>query len=556
MNRTATLILATVAVIGLLGCRGGGKHMDAYTQLIQAKVDAFAEVPLTSNIDSLTDKEKAMLPILLRAAQVMDDLFWQQAYGDKDSLLNALPNDTQRAYALINYGPWERLNGNAPFAKELAGAKPLGANFYPHDMTKEEFERFADSTKTSLYTVILRDTVNKKRLHSVPYHEVYKDKLEEASALLRQAAELAEDQGLKNYLTLRAEALVTSNYLPSDLAWMDMKHNRLDIVIGPIENYEDQLYGYKTSFESFVLIKDLAWSRRLAHYMELLPALQESLPVDSAYKQEKPGSDSDLGVYDVVYYAGDCNAGSKTIAINLPNDPRVHVEKGSRKLQLKNAMAYKFEKIMKPISDVLIAPAQRKHVTNKAFFENTMFHEVAHGLGVKQTLAGTGSVQDALKETYNSLEEGKADVLGIYMIEQLIAMGELPDYDIMDSYVTFLAGIFRSVRFGAASAHGRANMVRFHYFQARGAFTRDAATGFYTVNQEKMHEAVSALSHDLLVLQGNGDYEGAKAMLATQGTIDDVLAEDLARIAAANIPIDLRYRQGAEQLGLQPYQGQ
>ena len=544
-----------VALTGLWGCKHGGEQMDSYTKWIKAKVDAFAEVPLTSNIDSLTANEKAMLPILIRAAQVMDDLFWQQAYGSKDSLLAALPNDIQRAYALINYGPWERLNGNAPWAKDIAGAKPLGANFYPHEMTKEEFEAFNDSTKTSLYTVIRR-VGDGGALQSIPYHEAYRAKLEEAAGLLRKAAELAEDEGLKNYLKLRAEALLTSNYLPSDLAWMDMKSNRLDIVIGPIENYEDQLYGYKTSFESFVLVKDMDWSRRLAHYMTLLPALQESLPVEATYKQEKPGSDSDLGVYDVVYYAGDCNAGSKTIAINLPNDPRVHVEKGSRKLQLKNAMQYKFEKIMKPISDVLIVPEQRQHVTSKAFFENTMFHEVAHGLGVKQTLAGTGSVQDALKETYNSLEEGKADVLGIYMIEQLIAMGELKEYDIMDSYVTFLAGIFRSVRFGAASAHGRANMVRFHYFQARGAFSRDEATGLYTVNKEKMHDAVAALSHDLLVLQGDGNYEGAKQMLASQGTIDEVLAEDLQKIEAANIPIDLRYQQGPEQLGLQPYQGQ
>lgn len=548
------MVLAMPTMALLLASCGGtgntGSSVDTTgAAAVQRKVDAFAEVALTASIEHLTEKEKQMLPILYRAAQVMDELFWIESYGNKDSLMKALPTDAHRAFAEINYGPWERLNGNEPFVEGF-GAKPLGAGFYPEDMTKAEFDAFADPAKTSLYTVLVRDDAG--NLQCIPYRERFATQIEEAAHLLDEAAALAEDEGLRNYLTKRAEALRTDEYLESDLAWMDMKTNRIDVVIGPIENYEDRLYGYKAAHEAFILLKDMEWTERLAHYATLLPALQRTLPVDEKYKTEQPGSDSDLGAYDVVYYAGDCNSGSKTIAINLPNDPKVHVEKGSRKLQLKNAMRYKFDKIVVPISELLIVPEQRKHVTFDAFFENTMFHEVAHGLGIKQTINGKGDVQSALKETYSAMEEGKADVLGIYMVEQLVKMGELKDHDVMDNYVTFMAGIFRSVRFGAASAHGKANMVRFHYFQEMGAFTRNA-DGLYEVNAEKMAEAVSALSRDILVIQGDGDYAAAGKMLTEQGVVDAELQGDLDRINTANIPIDLRYVQGPEQLGLQPY---
>lgn len=555
MKRVFNLLVSVLpAVLLLLGGCGGanktGNGEDSSGEInIQQKVDAFAKVNLTASIEHLSEKEREMLPILFRAAEIMDGLFWHESYGNRDSLMAAMPSDAYRTFAEINYGPWERLNGNEPFVEGF-DAKPLGARFYPHDMTKEEFDALADTTKTSLYTMIIRDEAG--NLKSVPYHAYFAAQVEEAAGLLDKAAELAEDAGLKNYLTKRALALRTDEYLESDLAWMDMKTNRLDIVIGPIENYEDKLYGYKAAHEAFVLLKDMEWTKRLAHYAALLPILQESLPVENEYKAEKPGSDSDLGVYDVVYYAGDCNSGSKTIAINLPNDPIVHVEKGSRKLQLKNAMQYKFDKIMLPISELLIVPGQRKHVTFDAFFENTMFHEVAHGLGIKQTINGKGDVQTALKDIYSAMEEGKADILGIYMVEQLVKMGELKTHDLMDNYVTFMAGIFRSVRFGAASAHGKANMVRFHYFQDKGAFTRNA-DGLYEVDAEKMSAAIAALGREILMMQGNGDYDGTNKMFAEYGIVDAGLQVDLDRINAANIPVDIHYVQGPEQLGLQPY---
>ena len=415
-------------------------------------------------------------------------------------------------------------------------------------MTKAEFDAWEDETKTSLYTLIRRGEDGK--LKSVPYHIAFKEQVDKASALLKQAAELAEDPGLKNYLEKRAEALLTDEYYESDVAWMEMKNNTIDFVIGPIENYEDQLYGYKAAHESYILIKDKNWSVKLEKYAALLPGLQKALPCEPKYKNETPGVDSDMNVYDAVFYAGDCNSGSKTIAINLPNDERVRESKGSRKLQLKNSMQAKFDKILVPITGLLIAEDQRSHVKFDAFFENTMFHEVAHGLGLGNTVDQSTTVREALKETYTSIEENKADILGLWCVYQLNEMGELGDKDMMDNFVTFMAGIFRSVRFGAASAHGKANMMRFYYFQETGAFTRDETTGTYRVDFEKMKQAMLGLSETVLKIQGDGDYETAKKMIDEKGNIREALQKDLDRIGEAGIPRDIVFEQGPEALGL------
>jgi hypothetical protein len=514
---------------------------------MQAKVDAFVTVDLTTDISHLSANEKKMLPILFEVAQIIDDIYWEQAFGNKKKLLSQINDKATLDFAYLNYGPWERLNNNEPFVTGF-GKKPLGANFYPIDMTREEFEAFQSDSKTSLYTLISRKIDG--TLESVPFSVAYKKQHEKVANLLRKAAELAEDLGLKNYLNLRADAFQNDDYLPSDLAWMDMKSNNIDFVVGPIENYEDRLFNYKAAHEAFVLVKDLEWSQKLSRFALLLPALQNSLPVDPKYKTEIPGSDSDLGVYDAVLYAGDCNAGSKTIAINLPNDPEVHIKKGSRKLQLKNSMKYKFDKILVPISKLIIDQDQQKHITFEAFFENTMFHEVAHGLGIKNTINGKGTVRDALKETYSAIEENKADILGLFMVVKLAEMGELSEKDIRDNYVTFMAGIFRSVRFGAASAHGKANMMRFYYFQEKGAFTRNPETGTYKVNFENMAKAMNSLAESIIVTQGNGNYDAAKEMLENMGYIKEELQADLNRINKSNIPIDIKFNQGLKMLGL------
>jgi len=514
-----------------------------------SRFEIYATVRLTADLSSLTDRQKKMIPLLIDASRIMDELFWLQAYGDKTSLLESIEDPVVRRFAMINYGPWDRLADEKPFV-ESAGPKPLGAQFYPPDMTKEEFESWDQPKKDGLYSLVRRNEAGGLML--VPYNEAYATQLAEAANLLRLAAELAEDPEFVNYLLMRASALETDNFQPSDMAWMDMKNNPVELVIGPIETYEDRLYGYRAAYEAYVLIKDLEWSKRLSRFAKYLPELQTGLPVPEAYKQEVPGSDADLNAYDVVYYAGHANAGGKTIAINLPNDEEVQLAKGSRRLQLKNAMLAKFNQIMVPIADLLIAEDQRRHVTFDAFFGNTMFHEVAHGLGIKNTLDGKGTVRLALKEHDSALEEGKADVLGLYMVQKLREKGEITEGELMDNYVTFLAGIFRSVRFGASSAHGRANMIRFNFFEQAGAFSREEATGTYRVNLAEFELAVQDLSNRLLTLQGDGNYEVVDAFVSEMGNVGPQLQADLDRLASAAIPVDIVFEQGAGVLGLNP----
>ena len=514
---------------------------------VAQRMAKYTPVALTFDTASLTPKERQMIPLLMDAARAMDPIYWQQAYGDRAALLASISDEGVKRFVDVNYGPWDRLDGDHPFVAG-AGAKPEGANLYPHDMTKAEFDSAAatsaargDSLK-SLYTLVRRDST--RRLYAVPYATAFAEQNKVASAKLREAAALAEDAGLRRYLGLRATALLDDRYQPSDLAWMDMKNNTVDIVIGPIETYEDGLFGYKAANEAYVLIKDKSWSARLAKYAGMLPALQRGLPVAAAYKRETPGTGSDLNAYDAVYYAGQANAGAKTIAINLPNDEEVQLKKGTRRLQLKNAMRAKFDKILVPIAGELVATDQLPRVTFDAFFENTMFHEVAHGLGIKNTLAGKATVRAALKERASALEEGKADILGLHMVQSLSRKGEMGKEDVKDNYVTFLASLFRSVRFGGSDAHGRANIAAFNFLERQGAFARDSASGRYRVDFEKMEAGMNALSAKILTLQGDGDYAGVGAYQTEFGTISPRLHGDLGRLGSRGIPVDVVFEQG------------
>ena len=516
---------------------------------VEPRPEIYAEFTLTADLSKFSDEQREMIGLLIEASRIMDDLFWKQAYGDDyKAWLSSIGADDARLFAAQNYGPWDRLDDQKPFI-EGVGVKPLGANFYPADMTREEFHAAYLPGKAGLYSLIRRD--ENGELFLVPYHIEYADQLNATADLLRQAASLADNIHFANYLKLRANALLSDDYQLSDLYWMDVKDNEIDIVIGPIETYEDRLFGYRTAYESYVLIKDLDWSARLSRFTDFLPELQENLPVADEYKMESPGSDSDLNAYDVVYYAGDSNAGAKTIAINLPNDEEVQLQKGTRRLQLKNAMQAKFEKILGPIADVLIDDSQRQHVTFDAFFANTMFHEVAHGLGIKNTITGKGTVREALLDLAGSMEEGKADILGLFMITELYEAGEMGEIDLQDNYVTFMASVFRSIRFGASSAHGKANMVRFNFFIEHGAFVRNAESGTYRIDFDRMQEAMAALSRLLLTLQGDGDYAGAVELVNTMGVIGETLQADLDRLTQAKIPVDITFNQGVAVLGLE-----
>ena len=556
------ILLAFCCVFALVSCRQKTIPVDnldkkVYEEVVEEyeasinpinmdeKLKKYTSFKLKADLSHLSTNQKKMVSTLINASKIMDDLFWVEALGNKKQILNSA-TESERKYIEINYGPWDRLDGNSPFIKGTP-PKALGANYYPSDMTKEEFENADIVDKASLYTFIRRD--KNGQLISIPYHKMFEEEVARASALLLKAADLAENKAFEKYLRLRAAALLNDEYQESDMAWLDMKDNPIDLVYGPIETYEDQLFGYKAAHEAYVLIKDMEWSKRLEKYAAFLPDLQKGLPVDPAYKAETPGNDTELNAYDVVYYAGDCNAGSKTIAINLPNDEEVQLAKGTRRLQLKNAMQAKFDKILIPIADELIAEDQRKHITFNAFFSNTMFHEVAHGLGIKNTINGKGTVRSALKELASALEEGKADALGLYMINQLHKKGEIKE-DLHDFYVTFMTSIFRSVRFGASSAHGKANMIRFNYFKELDAFTRHPETGRYRINFDKFQIAVDKLSETILTIQGDGDYDRCAALVSDYANIGETLAGDLDMLAKKGIPVDIIFEQGAGTLGL------
>ena len=545
-----TSAISFAFVLMIFSCNNAGLPTVANTQdssqsYIEKNLAGYEKVRLTTDVSKLTVNEKQMIALFIQAAQIMDDLYWQQCFGNKDSLLNSVKDEKAKQFIIMNYGPWDKLNNDTPFIAGV-GTKPPGAQFYPKDMTKEELEKSTVVDKHGLYSLIRRDSAGK--LFSIPYHIAYKEPLQKASALLKQAAELAEDAGLKKYLELRSQALITDQYNASDIAWLDMKNNNIDLIIGPIETYEDALYNSRAAYEAYVLVKDKVWSQRLAKYVSMLPELQEGLPVDAKYKNEQPGTSSELNAYDVIYYAGHSNAGGKTIAVNLPNDEEIQKTKGTRRSQLKNAMQAKFDKILLPIAKELIDPSQLKQVQFDAFFANVMFHEVAHGLGIKNTVNGKGTVRSSLQEQSSWLEEAKADILGVYMVTKLVEKGEL-EGPLENYYTTFMAGILRSVRFGAGEAHGKANMLVFNFFEDKSAFEK-TSDGHYKVNFEKFRTAMNELSNLILTLQGNGDKTGVENLQKEKAVVKPDLQNDLDKLQEKGIPVDVYFEQGLDVLGL------
>ena len=523
------VLFFAMAIIAAAACA------DKADNALKEKVESYAVVEVKSPLyDALSDNDKKIVGLFREAGEIIDGLFWKQTFGDKAEI-EALPDGYAKDYAMINYGAWDHLDDNKPFI-EGYGAKPLGCQYYPQDMTMEEWNSFNDPDKLSLYTVIRRD--ENGALKTVWYRDEYKDELEKVCALLEEAASLTENEGMRTYLTERVKAFRTDDYLASDLAWMDMKDCNMDLVIGPIENYDDHLFEAKAAYECFILLKDEKRSANLAKYVGLLPELQKMLPCKPEYKTFVPGTSSDLNVYDAIFYAGDCNGGSKTIAINLPNDERVHAAKGTRRLQLYNSMMAKFDKIMAPIGEVLVVEDQQKYLTADAFFWNVTFHEVAHGLGVKQTVNGKGTVDAAMGSEKTTWEEAKADILGLFMVSSLIDMGEITDITKEESIATFITGIVRSVRFGSASSHGKANMMCYNYMEKNGAFVRNEE-GKWVINFEKAAECINSWANLILETQATGNIEFAKAYSAENASIRETLAADIEKVNGAGIPRDI-----------------
>jgi hypothetical protein len=439
------------------------------------------------------------------------------------------------------FGPFDRLDHDKPFYGNEE--KPLGANFYPEDITKEEFDNWLKANPndkesfTSEFTVIKRDG---EKLIAVPYSEAYKEKLTKASKLLKEAAEYAENESLKNYLIKRADAFLSNDYYESDMAWMDLKDHTIEIVIGPYEVYEDKLFNYKAAFECFLTIVDPAETEKLKVFKNYLKDMENNLPIPNEHKNFERGSESPIMVVQEVFGAGDTKAGVQTLAFNLPNDERVRKAKGSKKVMLKNIHEAKFEKLLYPIAELVLDKEQLEYVTFDAFFNHTLMHEMSHGLGPgfitkdgKET-----EVKKELKETYSTIEEAKADILGmwnnLYMIEKGVYS---PDTE-KQIWTTFLAGVFRSVRFGIGEAHGGGNAIIYNYMLNNGAYNFNENTKTVSVNYDKAKEVLKNLANELLMIQSLGDYEGAKKLIneyAINSASMKILIDKL-----ATLPVDIK----------------
>ena len=518
---------------------------ESHKSELQLKVEEYAPFDLTTDLSKLSANDKELIPIFFEIGQIMDDLFWEQTFGSKKKMEN-LKDPWMREFAMINYGPWDRLDDDRPFVPDYK-EKPATCRYYPQDLTLEEYNAYRDENKASHYTVLVRD--ENGALKTVWYHDHYKSKITKVCDLLDKAIDVCQNESMKKYLTERKKALLTDDYFKSDLAWMDMKDSKLDFVFGPIENYDDKLNSIKTSYEAFVLVKDEEESGKLSKFVKMLPQLQKELPCEPKYKNYVPGTSSDMNVYDVIFYGGDCNAGGKTIAINLPNDDKVQALKGSRRFQLRNAMRAKFDMIMKPIGELVIEPSEQNHINFDAFFWNVTFHEVGHGLGIKQTINGKGSVDEAMKTENSNWEEAKADIIGLHLVLNLIDKGEIDNITADDAITTYIVGLLRSVRFGAADAHGIANMMCYNFFEEAGAFTRNG-NGTYHIDYDKARKAVNDWIATILKTQAEGDFEFASQFASSRGTIPANLQKDLDRINKAGIPRDIRFNQGLDVLGL------
>ena len=465
---------------------------------LQEKVDSYAVFQIGSPyMEGISDNGKEVLNLFRKAADEVDNIFWKQTFGDKNAIM-ALPDGPAKDLAIINYGPLDRMDDNQPFIDGY-GAKPAGACFYPADMTKAEFDALEDPAKMSPYTLIKRGEDGKLKV--VWYHDEYKESVDKIAGYLEAAATMTIKESVRNYLLKRAEALRTDSYKESDYAWMDMKDSKMDLVIGPIENYEDGINGLKTSYECFILLKDLKKTEELTKYIAMLPELQKTLPCPEEYKTFVPGT---------------------------------------RRLQLRNVIKAKFDKIVYPIGQILFEPEQQRYLSADAFFWNVTFHEVAHGLGVKETVNGLGSVSSALGNQYATWEEAKADILGLYMVCNLIDKGEIPLISKEAAITTYIASLVRSVRFGAADAHGRANMMCYNFLKNNGAFERNK-DGLYHVNYDKVAGVVADWANLILTTQATGNYMFAKEYETNHAIVPEALSADIANVNRGGVPVDIRF---------------
>ena len=544
MKKLTLGIIPLLLVLLYLNCGqfGGGE-----SEMLAEKIKQFVPTEIKFDASLLDDRQNKVVENLYQAALVMDEIFLQQVYAGNNEIREELQSSEMEVdawrleYFTIMFGPFDRLDHNKPFYG--TAEKPKGANFYPEDMSKQEFlqwiEDHPDDEKsfTSEFTVIRREN---GELKAVPYSEYFKEDLEKAANFLRQAAEYADNPTLKDYLVKRAAAFLSNDYYHSDMAWMDLKDHLIEVVIGPYEVYEDKMFNYKAAFECFITLRDPEESKKLAKFGSYLVDIEKNLPIPDKYKNFERGSESPIVVAQEIFTAGDTKAGVQTIAFNLPNDERVRKAKGSKKVMLKNVNQAKFDQILTPIAAQVLTEEQLPHVTFDAFFNHVLMHEMSHGVGPGFiTVDGRDTeVKIELKETYSSIEECKADILGMYNIIFMIKKGEYPESFERETWATFLAGIFRSVRFGISEAHGAGNAIIYNYLLEKGGYVFDEQSQKVRVDFDKVYAALEELATNVLSLQATGDYEAARKLIedyAVESPSMKILKDKL-----TDLPVDIK----------------
>ena len=512
------------------------------------KIARFAPTEMTADASKLTPKDRQALAKIIAAAKLLDPLFLRQVWSGNEALEKKLQADKSAVgrqrlhYFHIMHGPWSRLDNKEPFI-EGAPTKPLGANYYPEDMTKEEFESWVaglsetDKQKATGFFHLIRRGPDKK-LMLVPYSQAYKEYLVPAAALLREAAALTTNASLKNFLNKRADAFASDDYYESDVAWMELD-SPIDVTIGPYETYEDELFSYKAAFEAYVTLRDDAETAKLAKFSNHLQELENNLPIEPRYRNPKLGAASPIRVVNEVFGSGEGNSGVQTAAFNLPNDERVVKEKGSKRVMLKNVQDAKFNKTLIPISRVVLDPAEQSALAFDSFFTHILCHELMHGLGPHNITVGgqETTVRKQLKELYSAIEEAKADMTGLWALQFMIDRGIIEKSMERTLYTTYLASMFRSVRFGITEAHGRGVALQFNYLTDEGAIKFNEAKGTFSIDHSKIKEGVTKLTRELLTLQAEGSYDKAKAILEKYAVIRPPMQQALEKLKS--VPVDI-----------------
>lgn len=548
-------IILTLFLLSFLSCSSKEEveefnNQDENMEKVKERIKEYSPTKISADISNLNSNQKKAIELLVKAGHVSDEIFWIQNTPDAVSVRDSLMKSESESakvyldYVKINYGPYDEIYGGERFVGDGPSIRPLGGNFYPPDMTKSDFEDYVAANPevkedfTSLYTIIRKDGDG---LKSIPYHEAYADKVEKLASLLEEAASYADNPSLKNYLNLRAKAIRTDEYYESDMAWMDLSGNDIDIVIGPIESYADKLLGYKTSYESIIMVKDKKASEELSMFEKNIDNFEARLPYDKKYIRETAGKGTKLQVVNVAYFGGHGQQGTKTIAASLPNDPRVHKAKGAKKSMFKNMMEAKFDQIVLPIGNIILDPKLRKYISKDAFTSFVTLHEVSHTLGRGYVYGKEDvTVASMLKEKYSFLEECKADIVGLWNISIMRDLGLIDDDYVVRAKATYVAGLYRSIRFGSEKAHGKGNLIQLNYLMDKGAIITNE-DGTLGIDDDLFFKVVGELAGKVLTIQAKGDYDEAVNLEKDYGNVTERIESNIEKLKSIPRDLDTTY---------------